>query len=295
MHRGRHPVLMWVKTGFRRGRRPSPVCTSAPGSTAAPTARTAWPPPSTRARSRPSPTRFPPTSSRARASSPTSRPAVPSAGTARPSRASPRVPDRQGGRAAGPRSGGHAAAQPRRALHQDRQPPDRHDHRIGRVHRSSRRGVRLEAEVEGAPARQGHRHRLLVLSHRGGHRHLLERHAPLGRGGARRPQRRRVRPLRRHRHRAGLGLGAGLSGGRGARHRAQGHPRARGGHRPHPGGPGLLLLARHPHGGQRRHPGRRAAARQIFDAVARKLEVDAGAPGRAGPPRLRGRRRGAAA
>ncbi len=39
------------------------------------------------------------------------------------------------------------------------------------------------------PPGQGHRHRVLVLHHRRGHRDLLERHAALGRGRPRRPQR----------------------------------------------------------------------------------------------------------
>jgi hypothetical protein len=37
IHRGRHPVLMWLKTGFRRTAT-SRAATSGPGSTAAPTA-----------------------------------------------------------------------------------------------------------------------------------------------------------------------------------------------------------------------------------------------------------------
>ena len=45
-------------------------------------------------------------------------------------------------------------------------------------------------------------------------------------------------------------------------HRAQGHPRASGRHRPHAGGSRLLLLAGDAHGGQRGDPGRRAAARE---------------------------------
>ena len=42
----------------------------------------------------------------------------------------------------------------------------------------------------------------------------------------------------------------------------EGHPRASGRHRPHAGGPRLVLLARDADGGQRRHPGGRAAARE---------------------------------
>ena len=100
------------------------------------------------------------------------------------------VPDRQGGRAARPRPGRHAAAQPRRALHEDRQPPDRDHDRTRRVHRPRGRGVRLAPRsAKALPPGQGHRHRVLVLSHRRGHRDLLERHAALGRGGPRRSQR----------------------------------------------------------------------------------------------------------
>ena len=79
---------MWVKTGLQARTARSPPCTSAPRSTAAPTAATAWPASTTRARCRRSPTRSRATSSRACASSPTSRRAGPSAATARRSRAS---------------------------------------------------------------------------------------------------------------------------------------------------------------------------------------------------------------
>ena len=47
-----------------------------------------------------------------------------------------------------------------------------------------------------------------------------------------------------------------------------------GGHRPDAGGSGLLLVAGDAHGGQCRHPGGGAAAGEIFDAVATKLEVE---------------------
>jgi len=86
-HRGRHPVLMWVKTGVDADGRITP-CTSGAPSTGVRTAPTARRRSSTRAPCRPSPTTSPPTSSRACASSPTSPPAAPSAGTARRSRAS---------------------------------------------------------------------------------------------------------------------------------------------------------------------------------------------------------------
>ena len=63
--------------------------------------------------------------------------------------------------------------------------------------------------------------------------------------------------------------------GRGARHRAQGHPRASGRHRPHAGRSRLVLLARDAHGGQRGDPGRRAAARRGSSRrSAKKLEVE---------------------
>ena len=54
-HRGRHPVLMHVRTGVKRTATAvrSPPSTCRPRSTAAPTAATAWPRPTTPARSRP--------------------------------------------------------------------------------------------------------------------------------------------------------------------------------------------------------------------------------------------------
>ena len=51
-HRGRHPVLMRFKTGVKQRRHASPACTCRRCSTAAPTAATASPPPSTPARCR---------------------------------------------------------------------------------------------------------------------------------------------------------------------------------------------------------------------------------------------------
>ena len=76
------------------------------------------------------------------------------------------VPDRQGGRAARPRPGGHAAAQPGRAVREDRQPPDRDHDRPRRVHRPRGRGLRLAGEAREPAAGEGHRHRVLVVSHR---------------------------------------------------------------------------------------------------------------------------------
>ena len=51
-HRGRHPVLMRLRTGVTQGRHAHRRCTCRRCSTAAPTARTAWPAPSTPARCR---------------------------------------------------------------------------------------------------------------------------------------------------------------------------------------------------------------------------------------------------
>ena len=52
-----------------------------------------------------------------------------------------RMPARQGGRTAGPRPRRPAPAHRARAVHQDRQPPDRDDDRSRRVHRQGRRGL----------------------------------------------------------------------------------------------------------------------------------------------------------
>ncbi len=57
-------------------------------------------------------------------------------------------------------------------------------------------------------------------------------------------------------------------------HRAEGHPRASGRHRPHAGRSGLLLLARDADGGQRGDPGRRAPAREDL----RRGRAQAGGP-----------------
>ena len=151
-----------------------------------------------------------------------------------------RMPARQGGRAARPRPGRPAPAHRARAVHQDRQPPDRDDDRARRVHRQGRRslGVARQAGAVRAgrePARgqaalalaqaQGHRHRRLLLHDGRGHRDLLEQHAALRRRRAGRSQRRRHDPVRRHRHRAGIGLDPGVPARRGAGSVAQGHPR----------------------------------------------------------------------
>jgi len=85
-HRGRHPVLMRVRTGFTPDGRITAMHFS-PSSMAVPTARTAWRAPTIPVRCRRPPTRSRTIGSRGYASSPTSRRAGPSAGTARRSRA----------------------------------------------------------------------------------------------------------------------------------------------------------------------------------------------------------------
>ena len=175
IHRGRHPVLMWIKTGFTKDGDITGIHFR-PGSTAARTAPTASPRRSTPA--------FAPdrdlqdagaTSSRARASSPTSRRAGPSAATARRSRAS-----RSSARSTRPPSSS-ASIPPRcggascRAVHQDRQPPHRHDDRARRVHRQGGRGLglargRVGLDARRAASRSGprarDRHRVLGVHHR---------------------------------------------------------------------------------------------------------------------------------
>ena len=203
------------------------------------------------------------------------------------------VPDRQGGGAARPRPRGHAAAESGRAVHEDGEPPHRDDDRPRRVHRPRGRGVGLARQARPAAEREGHRHRVLVVSDRGRDRHLLERHAALGRRRSRRPQRARRGAVRRDGHRARLGFDPRVSRRRGARHRAEGHPRAPGGYGSHAGRSGLVLVARHADGGNAAIQAAQRLRERVFAAVAKKLDVAAGPPRRARSPRVRAGRRGA--
>ena len=105
------------------------------------------------------------------------------------------MPARQGRGAARARSRGHAAPHRGRPVHEDREPPHGDHDRPRRVHRQGRRSVRLAGEARRvrrrrrrrrpgarrAPA-QGHRHRVLRLHDGRRHGDLLEQHAALGRG-----------------------------------------------------------------------------------------------------------------
>ena len=87
-HRGRHPVLMHLKTGFRKDGAITSHSICARPWTAAPSAATGWPAPTTPAPCRPRPTGSPTTGSKAPGPSPTSRPAGRSAVTVRRNRGS---------------------------------------------------------------------------------------------------------------------------------------------------------------------------------------------------------------
>ena len=215
---------------------------------------------------------------------------------------------RQGGRAARARSRRHAAADRRRAVHQDGEPPDGHDHRSGRVHRQGRGSLRLARQARPlrrfgeACAREARRElvcqearagdRLLGVPHRSRHRDLLERHAPLRRDHPSRSQRWCQRAVRSHRHRPGLGLDPGLSDRGSSRHRAEGHPRAAGRHDPDARRSGLLLVARDAdvwHGGD---PGRPASPRRHLQGGGAEARGEPGGPRGARAQDRRARRLG---
>ena len=68
-----------------------------------------------------------------------------------------RMPARQGGRAARPRSRRPAAAHPPRAVHQDGQPPDGHHDRPRRVHRQGGGGLGLARQARALRRPRGRR------------------------------------------------------------------------------------------------------------------------------------------
>ena len=84
------------------------------------------------------------------------------------------VPARQGRRAARPRSGRPAPAHRRRAVHQDRESPDGDDDRARRVHRQGRRGLRLARQARALRRTASRRRRaaLRQAKARGRHRRL---------------------------------------------------------------------------------------------------------------------------
>jgi CO/xanthine dehydrogenase Mo-binding subunit len=119
-----------------------------------------------------------------------------------------------------------------RRRNQDRQPPPYHELRPPRVHRHRRGGLRLRREARPAAARPGGRLRRERLHVRRRAAHLLQRHVPVGGADQGRPGRRRDRLLDGRRHRPGLDVGARLPRGRGAGHPPRGRLRRHGGHRP---------------------------------------------------------------
>ena len=161
---------------------------------------------------------------------------------------------------------------------------------LPRVHRPRRGGVGLAREVRGScPAGPRHRLRRVGLHHRRRAAHLLERHAALRRAGQDRPRRRGGRVLRVHRTSARAPTRSWpTSSPRCSGIRPEDVPRRHRRHRPHAGGPRLLLVAGHAHDRQRRHRGRGEAARQqSWRAAAKKLEVPLEAPRGARPAHLR--------
>ncbi len=93
--------------------------------------------------------------------------------------------------------------------------------------------------------------------------------------------------LRRHRHRAGLRLDPRVPRGRGARPRSEGRARSSGRHEPHARRPRLLFLARDADVRPGGHPGRRAPA--LRDLQGRGRQARRGRR-RAGDARAKGRR-----
>ncbi len=170
---------------------------------------------------------------------------------------------------AGARPRGDAAAHRRARAPEDGEPPDRDHLRPHRVHRPRRGGVGVAGEVPEAPAGPRDRDRGVRLPDRRRAADLLERHAALRRDGEDRPRRRRRGVLRVHRHRPGLGLDPRVHRRRGARDPARGRAGRHRRYRPHAGRPRLVLLARDAHDRQRGAGGGREAARP--------------APGRGGP------------
>ena len=161
----------------------------------------------------------------------------------------------------GDRPGRVAAAQHGRARDHHGEPDEGAHHRAPDLLRARDRALRLARQEGEARTGPRHRDRGLRVHQRRGAADLLERDAALGRADQGGPRRRRDRVLRLDRHRPGLGFRAGLRGRGGAGHPARGHPRGHGRHRPDACRPGLVLVARHAHDRQRRHPGRTARAR----------------------------------
>ena len=122
---------------------------------------------------------------------------------------------------------------------------------LGALHRGGGRGLGLPRALGQAPPGARPRPRLRQLPLRRGTADLLEPHAAVGRHAARRSRRRRRGLLRRDRDRPGLGLGAGGGGRGGPRPRARRSALAGGRYRVHPGRPRQLLLARHADDGAR--------------------------------------------
>ena len=134
---------------------------------------------------------------------------------------------------------------------------------------------------------------LLLVPLRRGAADLLELHAAKRRAAQAGPQRRRDGVLRLDRDRAGVRLDPGLDRGGGPGHRSVRHPDRHGRHRSDSGGSGLLLLARDPDDRQRRDPGGRARARAAGRGRGEEAGDSQGARGAGGRPRLRCRGSGA--
>ncbi len=184
-----------------------------------------------------------------------------------------------------PRPGRDAPQPPAAAELAHGQLPARRLDRPRRVHRQGRRRVRLEEAPRQAAAGPRPGARVLVVPLRRGPADLLEHDAAVGRAAEDRPRRGSHRLLRLDGHRPGLRLDPRVDRRGGARHRSLRHPHRHGRHGPDARRPRLLLLARHAHDRQRRHPGGRA--READDRRGGRRE--ARDPARARRPRRRPR------
>ena len=155
-----------------------------------------------------------------------------------------------------------------RAQYHYRERLARQQHRVARMHRAGRRARRVEEKIPQAALRPRRRLRGKLLHQRRGTADLLERHAALRRADQARPQRRRYRVLRFHRHRPGIGFDPRLRRRRRIRHRSRRHQSINRRYGFDAGGSRQLLEPRHGDDRQRRGAGLRQA--QAFAARSRE-------------------------
>ena len=132
-------------------------------------------------------------------------------------------------------------------------------HRAARMHRAGRRARRVEEKISQAAFRSRRRLCRQLLHQRRRPADLLERHAALRRADQARPQRRRHSVLRLHRYRTGIGFDSRLCRRRRIRHRSRRHQGVDRGYGSDAGGSRQLFEPRHRNDRQRRHSGLRQA------------------------------------